>query len=71
MGVVQNVSQDSYPRQGDQLQKRTKVCFNYDIGKLIGGTVVRDDREKPFLTIIKLDDGRHVLSIECQYTVPK
>ena len=71
MGVVQTVSFDSFPKQGSDLNKRTKVCFNYDTSNLIGGTIVREDREEPFLTMIKLDDGRHVLSTECQHTVPQ
>ena len=71
MGVVQNISIDSFPRQGDYLYKRTDVCFNYDTSKLVGGTVIRDDREYPFFTIIRLDDGRIVLSSECQHTVPE
>lgn len=71
MGVARGISFDKFPRQGDYLHKRTKVCFNYDTSRLISGTVVRDDRDEPFLTLIKLDDGRYIKSSECQYTVPK
>ncbi|MEN2468014.1 hypothetical protein [Ornithinibacillus sp. JPR2-1] len=71
MGVHQNISGSNYPRQGDFLNKRTKVCFNYDTKNYIGGTVIRDDREDPFLTLIKLDDGRYISSTECQYSIPK
>jgi hypothetical protein len=28
---------------------------------------VRDDISKPFVGIIRLDDGRHVLMTECQF----
>jgi hypothetical protein len=31
------------------------------------GTIIRDDREAPHLTIIQLDGGRVVMSTECQY----
>lgn len=70
MGVVQNVSYNKFPKQGNYLNKRTTVCFNYDTSKTIGGTIIRDDREEPFQTIIKLDDGKVVLAEECQYSVP-
>jgi hypothetical protein len=29
--------------------------------------VVRDDISEPFVGIIRLDDGRHVLMTECQF----
>lgn len=32
------------------------------------GYIVRDDREEPFETIIKLDNGRYVRGAECQYS---
>ncbi|WP_193062998.1 hypothetical protein [Oceanobacillus oncorhynchi] len=71
MGVMQNISVDSFPRQGDYLYKRAKVCFNYDTSETINGTIIRDDREHPFLTLIRLDNGRIILSSECQHTVPE
>lgn len=71
MGLVTNISHDIFPKQGNHLNKRTKVCFGYDTEKMISGTIVRDDREYPYLTIIKLDDGRYIRSTECQYTSPK
>lgn len=58
-----------YPPQGVWLNRRVDVCFNYDTANSVKGIIVRDDVEKPFLTIIKLDDGRHVMSTECQYRV--
>jgi hypothetical protein len=69
MGVEKNISYYKFPRQGNHLNKRAKVCFNFDTKNLINGTVVRDDREEPYLTIIELDDGRYVRSTECQYRV--
>jgi hypothetical protein len=71
MGVVDTIDYESYPRQSDKVGLRTKVCFKYDTTHKIGGYVVRDDLEDPYRTIIKLDDGRYVLTTECQYTPPE
>jgi hypothetical protein len=68
MGVVKNVGFDRFPKQGVWLNRRTRVCFNYDTKNLIWGTIVRDDAEEPSLEIIALDDGRYVLSTECQHS---
>lgn len=68
MGVVANVGYKRMPKQGTWLGKRTKVCFNYDTSRTVMGTIVRDDDEEPRLTIITLDDGRVVLSTECQHS---
>lgn len=67
MGLEKNVSFGRFPKQGSSLGKRVFVCFHYDATKFLEGEVVRDDSEEPGLTIIKLVDGRHVLSTECQY----
>jgi hypothetical protein len=69
MGIAPNVSATGFPKQGDFLHAEVSVCFHYDSATLIGGIIVRDDREAPFRTIIRLDDGRFVLATECQYTV--
>jgi len=53
------------------LGRRVEVAFNYDTDRLIKGTIVRDDVDSPFVTIIRLDDGRHVLTTECQYTMER
>jgi len=71
MGVVAEVGFSRWPKQGKWLHKRTVVCFDYDTRNSIGGTVVREDSEKPGVMIIQLDDGRFVLSTECQYTLPQ
>lgn len=71
MGVVKNVGFDHFPKQGAWLGKRTRVCFRYDTSNTIGGTIVRDDTEEPFVTIIHLDDGRLVLATECQHSPPE
>lgn len=67
MGCHANVSYDKFPKQGAYLGKRCEVCFYYDTTRTILGTVVRDDMEEPYLTIIRLDDGRYVRAGECQY----
>ena len=69
MGVVKNISLLEFPNQGAYLNKRVRVCFNYESDYTTFGTVVRDDVEEPGIMIIKLDDGRHILSTECQYSV--
>ena len=68
MGCVLNVGYEKFPEQGTFLNKRCKVCFNYDTEHFIKGTVVRDDIEEPFRTIIKLDDGRYIFAEECQFS---
>lgn len=68
MGVVKNVGIVAFPKQGGWLGKRTRVCFNYDTDQIIMGTIVRDDYEDPWVTIISLDDGRVVLTTECQHS---
>jgi hypothetical protein len=66
MGAVKNITATTFPRQGAYQNQRTKVLFHYG-GPELMGTIVRDDYEDPFVTIIKLDDGRYVLATECQY----
>lgn len=68
MGCVPSITADGFPGQGILKGKRTSVCFHYDTSKRFNGTIVRDDVEAPFVTIIKLDDGRFVLSTECQHS---
>jgi hypothetical protein len=68
MGVANNISKNQFPIQGNWLNKRTKVCFNYDLSVIIMGTIIRDDLEKPYVTIILLDNGRVVLATECMHS---
>lgn len=68
MGVHNNIDYNKFPKQSLYLNKRVQVCFHYNTEKIINGTVVRDDYEHPWLTLIKLDDGRYVTSTECQYS---
>jgi len=69
MGVSANISAEKFPRQGSHTGLRVLVCFNYDTSRTFPGVVVRDDAEEPGRMIIKLDDGRYVLSTECQFTL--
>lgn len=68
MGVVASVGFDTWPRQGPWLGKRTVVCFHYDTSRTVMGTVVRNDAEAPFRTVISLDNGRIVLGDECMHS---
>lgn len=69
MGVHPNVSYDKHPKQGSFLNRRCKVIFGYSFtDPILYGTIVRDDMEEPFVTIIRLDNGRYVLATECQYS---
>lgn len=71
MGVVDNVGFDKFPNQTGWSGKRVEVCFNYDLSNTIRGTLIRDDLGEPFVGIIMLDDGRPVLTTECQYNLLK
>lgn len=68
MGVHSSIDYDKFPKQSIYLNKRVQVCFCYNTKNTISGTIVRDDYEDPWLTLIKLDDGRYVTSTECQYS---
>ena len=67
MGVNINVDYDKFPEQGRWKGLRTEVIFRHQ-DKIIMGTIVRDDMQEPFETIIQLDDGRIIRSTECQYS---
>lgn len=72
MGNHPLITATEFPKQGSWLGKRTRVCFHYDTSTVVGGTIVRDDvyvsEEIPCHTIIALDDGRYVLTTECQHS---
>ncbi len=70
MGVIDGIgyAREDFPTQGNLLNRRVLVAFRYDLEHLLDGTVVRDAVEAPFQTIIRLEDGRHVLATECQFT---
>lgn len=68
MGIASNVGFSEFPAQGHYVGRRVKVCFHYDTSNQLLGTVVRCDAEEPGIMIIRLDDGRHLLSTECMYS---
>jgi hypothetical protein len=68
MGIAANVGRRTFPKQGSLAGRSVRVAFHYDLTDTIAGVVVRDDLQEPFRTIIRLDDGRHVLGTECQFT---
>lgn len=68
MGSHANISATKFPKQGRYLNKRTRVCFNYDTSQTLWGTIVRNDAEEPFRTLIHLDNGHFLDAVECQYS---
>lgn len=69
MGVHENIDIDKFPEQGTWLGRKVEVCFNYDTSKIVIGKIVREDIDSPGRMIIALDDGRFILSTECQYSL--
>lgn len=74
MGVEKNIDINSFPKQYTVAEnqmggigRKVEVCFNYRTDKSILGVIIRDDKEHPFLMLIRLSDGRVVLNTECQY----
>jgi hypothetical protein len=67
MGVVKNVGYEMFPRQGDMAGQPVLVCFAYDPSHTVRGVMVRNDVEEPGVEIIQLEDGRYVLTTECQW----
>lgn len=69
MGCVPTISMSRFPKQSKVVNRQCNVCFNYDIDNAIKGTIIRDDCEEPYETLIRLDDGRVVRGVECQYRI--
>ena len=67
MGVVATIDYNRFPKQGENKGKRAEVSFNYNRSISLYGVIVRDDMEKPYETLIWLDDGRIIRAVECQY----
>ena len=67
MGYVTSFTKKAFPKQGSHFGKRALVVLQSDSTNEVAGEVVRDDMEMPFLTVIRLDDGRHVMANECMY----
>lgn len=60
---------DAYPPQtrvGQRVRTYRKAKKQGDAA-FLDGVVVRSDNAQPGLTVIRLDDGRHVLATECGY----
>jgi hypothetical protein len=68
MGVSPFINYEKYPNQGNLLNCRVRVCYEFDSSKVHEGVVIRDDLGRPGLTIIKLDNDRVLLSSECQFS---
>ena len=76
MGCIDTITYDKFPKQKDEnytypqfkVGSRVKVYYHYDTLKYHYGTIVRDDLEEPFETIIKLDNGRYLRATECQFS---
>ncbi len=65
MGAVPTIGHDRFPRQGHLIGHRVSVCFASEPDRTTGGVMVRQDDELPYVEIIRLDDGRLVLTAEC------
>lgn len=68
MGFCKNIKYDRFPKQSDDVGKEVLVCFHHDTSHTMKGTLVRDDMEDPYRTIIQLENGQFVLGTECAYT---
>ena len=71
MRSVAGISFTEYPKQSDNVNRRVIVCYNFDPSKSHEGTIIRDDMTEPGKMIIKLDNGRVLLSTECMYHYAK
>lgn len=74
MGIEKKIDINSFPKQYSAAEssiggigRKVKVCFYYKAENTIPGVIIRDDKELPFRTIIRLYDGRVILATECQY----
>lgn len=76
MGCVNTITYENFPKQKDKTYKypefavgaRVEVCYHFDTSKKHYGIIVRDDIEEPYETIIKLDNGRYIRAVECQFS---
>lgn len=67
MGHLKKIDMEHFPTQGNFLGTAVRVCFGFDTSKTLVGHVVRADAEEPWVMIIRLPDGKHILSTECQF----
>ena len=69
MGSHKNISYEKFPKQADSVGQKVNVVYHFDTSKSHDGTIVREDIEEPFETIIKLDnEERYLRAVECQYS---
>jgi len=70
MGVCAGVGYEEFPKQSSTNPPGTKVrvCFRYNGDRTIDGEIVRNDIVEPFVGIIRLVDGRHLMMTECMYS---
>ena len=68
MGCVKTIDWLRFPPQSGYINRRCQVCFHYDTEHFVEGTIIRDDSDEPYETLIRLDDGRTVRGAECQYS---
>ena len=71
MGFVATITHDSFPKQSEDVGRAVLVVFQADPQHVMKGKLVRDDTEHPYRTIIRLEDGRHVMATECQYRLAR
>jgi len=79
MGCINTITYENFPKQRDKTYRypefavgaRVKVYYHYDTSKKHYGVVVRDDIEEPYEMIIKLDNGRYLRGVECQFSYVK
>jgi hypothetical protein len=64
------INLDNFPAQSPLLGKAVDVSFEHGRSARVAATLVRCDIEPPFITIVKLYDGRHVLATECFIGLP-
>lgn len=67
--TIRTITKNVFPKQSKELGKYVNVCFDHDVTNNVFGTIIRDDIEEPYKTIIYLDDRRYVLGTECQYHI--
>ena len=70
MGIQAGIDYESFPKQSlaNPPGRKVRVCFRFDAERWIDGEIVRNDIESPFVGIIRLVDGRHLLMTECMYS---
>ena len=70
MGIQAGIDHESFPVQSliNPPGRKVRVIFRFDADHSIDGKIVRNDITDPFIGIIRLVDGRHLLMTECMYS---